>query len=165
MIDSEAALIWIVNELTQRHIPFVIVGGLATLAYGGSRPLNDIDIDVPDSVLPRLANELKAHVDFGPEHSVNECFDCQILGISYLGQAIELGGADSLLIRDVRLGTWIHWPTDLSITECVTVLGVEVPVIRRDRLIEYKKMAGRETDIIDVRELEQGYNKRVDLTP
>ena len=66
MKDSVAALAWITEELTQRGIPFAVVGGLASNAYGCSRPLNDKDIDVPDAVLPTLAQELEAYRAFGP---------------------------------------------------------------------------------------------------
>ena len=154
MKDSRAALAWITNELTRRSIPFAVVGGLATNAYGGGRPLNDIDIDVPEAALSILARELEAYRTFGPERSLSECFDCQLLGLSYLGQEIELSGAESFLIFDRSCNRWVPWPTDLRRVEERTVLGITVPVMERSALIAYKKMAGRETDLIDVSELE-----------
>jgi hypothetical protein len=155
MKDPIAALAWITNELTNRGIPFAITGGLASNAYGGSRPLNDIDIDVPDAALPILARELSAHRTFGPERSISECFDCQLLGLSYLGQEIELSGAESLLILDRNSNRWIPWPTDLHKVELRTVLGLSAPVMERSVLVAYKKLAGRETDLIDVSELQE----------
>jgi hypothetical protein len=158
MKDSVAALAWITNELTQRGIPFAVVGGLASNAYGGSRPLNDIDIDVPDAALSTLAQELEAYRTFGPDRSISECFDCQLLGFSYMGQEIELSGAESLLILDRSCSRWMPWPTDLRKIEERRVLGMTVPVMERSALIAYKELAGRETDLIDVSELRAGYN-------
>ena len=160
MKDSVSALAWITKELTDRGIPFAIVGGLASNAYGGSRPLNDIDIDVPDAVMPTLAQELAALRAFGPERSISECFDCQLLGFSYLGQEIELSGAESLLILDRSSNRWVPWPTDLRMIEIRTVLGLRLPVIERNALIAYKKMAGRDTDLIDVSEIQKGHTTR-----
>lgn len=152
--DAAAAFVWITGELTHRGIPFAIVGGLASNAYGGSRPLNDIDIDVPDAALPMLARELEAYRTFGPKRSVSECFDCQLLGVSYLGQEIELSGAESLLILDRSCNRWLPWPTDLQKIERRTIFGITMPVMARSALIAYKKLAGRETDLFDVSELE-----------
>jgi hypothetical protein len=158
MRDSAAALKWIVEELERRDIPFALVGGVAANAYGTTRPLNDIDIDVPERFLPVLAEELKSFRTFGPERSISDCFDCQLLGFSYKGQEIELSGAEGLLIRDTSSEKWVPWPTDLSEVERRIVLGLTVPVMGRKQLIEYKRFAGRATDLMDVSELEYGYN-------
>jgi len=158
MKDSAAALIWIVEELELRDIPFALVGGVAANAYGTTRPLNDIDIDVPEEFLPVLARELGPFKTFGPERSISDCFDCQLLGFSYKGQEIEIGGAENLLIKDTSSKKWVSWPTDLSKVEKRTILGLNVPVMARKQLIEYKRLAGRDTDLMDVSELEKGYN-------
>lgn len=153
MKNSRAALSWIVAELNKRKIPFAIVGGLAANAYGSSRALNDIDIDVPDQALPRLASELSAQLSFGPVRSVSECFDCQLVGFSYLDQEIELSGAESVLIKHCAGTNWQAWPTDLSAIEIRPVLSLMLPVMARDRLIAYKRIAGRETDLVDIEQL------------
>lgn len=157
MKDSVGALTWITNELRKRGIPFAIVGGLASNAYGVSRSLNDIDIDVPDAALPTLARDLDVYRTFGPERSISECFDCQLLGFSYGGQEIELSGAQSFTIYDRSCDRWTPWPTDLERVEIRTVLGLTVPVMERSALIAYKRLAGRETDLLDVSELERCY--------
>ena len=44
---APAALEWITGFFHKQSVPYLITGGLATLAYGGRRPLADIDIYVP----------------------------------------------------------------------------------------------------------------------
>lgn len=154
MKQSHAALQWITDELTERNIPFAIVGGLAANAYGATRPLNDIDIDVPDAVLPVLAVELREYLAFGPDRAVSECFDCALVGFTFGGQEIELSGAESMKILDRSSGEWLDWPTDLAAVESRHLLGITVPVMAREPLIAYKRLAGRDTDLADVQEIE-----------
>jgi hypothetical protein len=154
MKDSQAAFKWIIGELEKRHIPFALVGGIAANAYGTTRPLNDIDIDVPDNMLYSLARVLKDYLVFGPENSLSECFDCQLIGFKFCEQDIELSGAETLRIKDLKSGEWLHWPTNLNDVETKIVFGLEVPVMSKKSLIAYKKLAGRETDLIDVSQLE-----------
>ncbi len=159
MKDSAAALKWIVEELERREIPFALVGGAASNAYGATRPLNDIDIDVPAACLPSLANDLELFKTFGPERATSECFDCDVLGFLFAGQEIELSGADTFRIKNSLSGEWLPWPTDLSAVERRVFLGITVPVMARKELIEYKRLAGRDTDLMDVAELEMGLQR------
>ncbi len=156
MKNSPAALKWIVEELERRSIPFALVGGAASNAFGTTRPLNDIDIDVPAACLPALAKELEPFKTFGPERSTSECFDCDVLGFLFQGQEIELSGADTFRIKNVVTGEWLPWPTDLSAVERCVFFGLTVPVMNRKALIAYKRLAGRDTDLMDVVELERG---------
>lgn len=50
-----AALDWLIPILTHSRAPFQITGGLAAHLYGATRPINDIDIDIPVSFLEVLA--------------------------------------------------------------------------------------------------------------
>lgn len=153
MRDSEAALRWIVNELDLRSIPFALVGGIAANAYGATRPLNDIDIDIPCAFIPVLAKELAPFKTFGPERSISDCFECDLLGLSFKGQEIELSGAETFRIKYSSSAEWLALPTDLTAVEQRFVLGLTVPVMGRKALITYKRLAGRDTDLMDVSEL------------
>lgn len=54
---------------------------------------------------------------------------------------------------DLLIGEAFHWSPDLQ--EPVSLFGVTVPVVRSAELIRLKMRAGREKDLIDVRELER----------
>ena len=58
-------------------------------------------------------------------------------------------------IKDVKTGEWLHWPTNLNDVERKIVFGLEVPVMSKKALVAYKKLAGRDTDLIDVEQLER----------
>ena len=45
----QSAAKWIVSQLRERNIPFLICGGLAARGYGSQRDLHDIDLwQAPD---------------------------------------------------------------------------------------------------------------------
>ena len=46
---------------------YQVVGGLAAVAYGGTRPLNDIDLYAPLSGQSRLIDEVRECTVWGPE--------------------------------------------------------------------------------------------------
>ena len=152
--DSKAALSWIIDALTTRGIPFALVGGVAANAYGSTRALNDIDIDVPDGAIPLLASDLKEHISFGPVQHESAQFRCLLLGFIFQGQEIELSGAHSMQLCDRSNGSWITFPTDLKAVEYREILGIQAPVMNRKALCDYKRIVARETDLEDVAQIE-----------
>ena len=56
------ALEWIEDKFRKYDTPRLYCGGLAVKAYGGTRPLNDIDVFVPDVTFWPLVEALKDHI-------------------------------------------------------------------------------------------------------
>lgn len=137
---AEEAFHWIVGILNRRKIPFQITGGLAARVYGSTRPLNDIDIDVPDARLPEIASDVEQYIEYGPAHFADERWDLQLLVLNYKGQLIDICGGNQLKICDARDNAWKDSPTDFSASEMHEVFGLEVPVVDRTFLVGYKLM-------------------------
>jgi predicted nucleotidyltransferase len=57
------------------------------------------------------------------------------------------------VIVDLLVGEELHWST--ALIEEIHLFGLPVPVLRREELIRLKRAAGREKDLVDVRELER----------
>lgn len=148
--DAAAALAWIVGVLQTRNIPFQITGGLAARVYGSTRPLADIDIDVPEEFLPALARALTDHVVFGPERLCDEEWDLDLLTVGYAGWRIDLGGAHTARVFDRAARAWVPVTTDLTTAARRDVLGIDAPVVAKGDLIAYKRVLGRDVDRIDV---------------
>lgn len=149
-----AAFRWLVGVLETQGIPFAITGGLAARSYGSPRELYDIDLDVPDDCLPRLAAAVAPQIVFGPHRFQDAEFDLLLLTLRYAGQDIDRCGADSGKIRDRQTDAWVECPSALAGAEPREVLGIIVPVINKASLIAYKKCLARDTDLLDVAALE-----------
>ena len=153
MKDSKAAFEWIVGLLRELNQPFVVVGGLAVNVYGGTRPLNDIDLDVPGRALTMLLPQVREHVTFGPARYQDLEFDIELMTLRYAGQEIDLTAAESIRLYDHRTGSWRYVPTSDTEIEEHIVLGMKVPVMRKELLVAYKQMIQRDTDLEDIRQM------------
>ena len=69
------ALHWIVGILRRREIKYQVVGGLAVPAYGGTRPLLDIDRYVPGERLEEIAQDAGTYLTFAPKYEISESWD------------------------------------------------------------------------------------------
>ncbi len=155
MRDSSAALRWIVGLLRQVGQPFAVVGGLAANAYGSQRPLNDIDIDLSIGAFEKLLPLVRPYVKFGPAKYQDSFFDLDLMVLNYADQDIDLTAAETIRIFNRTSELWCDLPTDLSLVNQRSVLGVDVPVMNRELLVAYKKMVGREVDLEDILQLER----------
>jgi hypothetical protein len=152
--NTEGAFRWIVGILRTRQIPFRITGGLAAQQYGATRPLADIDIDIPSEKFEAILPAVKDYITWGPERYSDENWNLHLMTLTYEGQEIDIAGASDAKIYDVDSKSWISYPADLSQVEPYSVYGCRVPIISRRILINYKKQLGRGVDLSDVREIE-----------
>ncbi|MEO8964961.1 MAG: hypothetical protein ABI370_09860 [Gammaproteobacteria bacterium] len=155
MKNSKTALIWITDILKNNHVPFQITGGLAAIAYGATRPLQDIDIDIPEDKFALVKEKVAEFITYGPEKYKSNKWDLLLMTLNYQGQEIDLGGAYQTKIFNEKTGHWEKLVENLSNAEVKTVYELQLPVIPRDILLSYKKVLSREEDRIDVSEIEK----------
>lgn len=134
------ALKWIAAILRKNNVPFQITGGLAAHIYGSKRPINDIDIDIPEKYFDTIIRDINQYIIYGPAHYQDERWDLQLITLNYHGQEIDIGGSSQTKIKDIRTGRWKATPSDLSLAVEKEIMGITVPVIEPYDLLEYKKM-------------------------
>lgn len=134
-------------------MPYQVVGGLAARSYGATRPLNDIDLYVPDGDLARVATLADPFVTRKPCHHRDGHWDLTFMKLAKGLWEIELGGADTARYFDGRRGEWIEAEIDFSDFQLRLAEGVEIRVIPFRRLVRYKRALGRPVDLQDLREL------------
>jgi|ERR1051326_34011 hypothetical protein len=146
---------WIVAILRKHQVPFVISGGLAAKAYGSPRPLNDIDIDIPNKCFVEILEDISPYIVYGPARLTDERWDCELLTLNHEGQDIDLSGGDDLKICDARTGEWKFMPTNFADTEQLEIFGLKVLVISRAALVEYKSMLDGKHQQVDIQALKR----------
>ena len=153
MRDTKASLKWITTILNELNIPFQIAGGLAAIAYGATRELWDIDIDVPEEKFELIKEKVGAFVITEPTHFKDEHWDLWLMTLNHQGQEIDLSGAHQTKIFDHATQQWHLLMTDFSKSVTMKLFGIEVPVIPKEDLLAYKKILARPVDLADITEL------------
>ena len=146
---------WTVSILKKYNVPFQISGGFAANIYGAKRPINDIDIDIPEDKMKLLLPDIEQYITFGPAEYKDEKWDLKLITLNYHDQEIDIGGAFDTKIFDEQNKVWVHCPAKFETAQTHAVYGIEVPIVRPQDLIEYKKLLNGEhqkTDIAAVRE-------------
>ena len=135
----ENALHWIVLLLQKDRVPFQIGGGLAAHLYGSKRPINDIDIDIPDSAFDQILPEVREYIVFGPDRYKDSTWDVHLMTLDYHGQEIDLTGTQDGLIFNKESGQWDKHTMNLDDVTMIEAFGLLLPVQNARDLIRYKR--------------------------
>jgi len=147
------ALQWISEILIAKSIPFQVTGGLAARLYGATRELHDIDLDIPEDCFDKILPDVKPYIIFGPAHYQDEAFQVMLMTLDYQGIPIDVGGAYQTRVYDKSNSVWISAPADFSKLKIVNLHGLDIPVVAKSDLVEYKKALARDVDREDIRQL------------
>lgn len=149
------ALHWIVGILNKHKIQYNISGGFSAHLYGSNRPVNDIDIDIPEDDFEKIYDDVKAYIILGPENYKDERWDLKLMTLNYFDQEIDIGGAFKQKIFDDISQKWINLPTNFSKSKKINVDGIELNIIDPHDLVNYKKLLSGEHQKIDIKAVQE----------
>ncbi|MDP9120549.1 MAG: hypothetical protein M3O15_04145 [Acidobacteriota bacterium] len=146
--------------LSQSGARFAVAGGFACLAHGVVRVTLDLDlvVEMSDDNLILLWETLGG-LGFVTQQPVRRRDAVSVEKLSRLArdkgmQALSwVHGAQPFLIVDLLVGEGFRWSRELC--QEVRLFGISAPVLSREELLRLKRAAGREKDLVDVRELER----------
>ncbi|MFC3852240.1 nucleotidyltransferase [Salinispirillum marinum] len=150
---QNAALQWISDLLRERDIPFVVCGGLAAIAYGSTRPLNDIDLFVPGKHFQSVVSAGSPHVSKSAKRSREAGWHLEYIQFIYEGVKVEVGNAEQVEIFDSDSHEWTELHLDFSRVKDIEVMGVALPVMNVEDLIHYKRILNRPVDRDDLAQI------------
>lgn len=149
----KTALKWIKGLLDSEGVEYQIVGGLAATIHGGSREVADIDLYIHNSDASKVLALVSQFISKPLSHYAEYGWDLEYFQLVYQDQKIEIGLSQNTKIQSALDGFWYELRIDFSKSVVKLYQGIEVPVIPVHRLVEYKRILGREVDLIDIQEL------------
>ncbi len=154
MEKTGVALRWIVEILERHGIPYQIGGGFAAHVYGSRREIADIDISISEENFNVILPDIQKYLTYGPAHYIDPEWDLLLMTLSFQGQEIDFAGSNKKKFFDQAKKIWVSFPTDFNSSEYREIYGIKVPLMAKQKLIEYKKLLGRDVDLADVQSLE-----------
>jgi hypothetical protein len=119
----------------------------------------DFDFYVPNARLADIAAAGAPHVVRAPERHRDSHWNLVFMKLVHGSREIELGGADDAQFYDTREGCGRHAGIDFGRSVDRTVLGVTVPTMPVQELIEYKRALGRDVDHADIAGIERAISQ------
>lgn len=153
MSGLEAALRALTAYLEKRKIPYMVIGGIANLAWGMPRATFDIDITVwaPAGTEPALIAGLRAAFKALPEEPVTFALETRVLPLEVEGSRVDL-----------ILGQLPYEQQAIRRARLVDMEGVKVRICAPEDLIVHKVLSQRPKDLEDVRGIVRAQGRTLD---
>ncbi|EIO3971384.1 MazG-related protein [Vibrio vulnificus] len=149
----KVALNWLKSLLESESIEYQIVGGLAATIHGGSREIADIDLYIHNTDANKILSHVTPYISKPLTHYSEYGWDLEYFQLVYQNQKIEIGLALNTKIQSSLDGSWHQLEIDFSKSVVKSYHGIELQVIPVHQLVEYKRILGREVDLIDIQQL------------
>jgi hypothetical protein len=137
--NLQKALDWIISILRQQSIPFQITGGLAAHLYGGTREVNDIDIDVEACSIEKLRPLVGTFIVAPPARYMDSTWWMYGTTLNFHGQLIDLTEKSAPYVRDKATGEWIELAMNFDAVTLIPAFGHTLPTQNPHDLISYKR--------------------------
>jgi hypothetical protein len=135
----QRALDWIIPLLKQHAHAFHISGGFGAHLYGATRPINDIDVDLPSSSLEKVMPHVSQYVEYGPIRHKDATWDIYLVMLNFHGQLIDLTSDDDPRISNKVTAGWDPLKMTFADIRIVEKFGHKLPVQNPSDMIVYKR--------------------------
>lgn len=145
-----SALRFIIEVMESAGVAYQITGGLAGSIYGSKWPLHDIDIELAQEGIEKLASveSLQPYITSPLRQFADHEFRMRMMNLTIDGILIDINQAEGIEIN--TQGNWIQLSTDLGRAREVHWHGLRLMVQPLKDIIEYKKLLGRKSDVADL---------------
>lgn len=143
---------FIISTLDQHKIKYQVTGGLAGNIYGSTWPLHDIDLEVAQKDMERVASLFRDCTIRPLARFVDEEFDLMLLTLRLGDVEVDINQAEDAFVF-TKEGVRIQLDTDLSRAKEISFLGLKLHVQPLEELIKYKDLLGRKEDVLDLSRL------------
>src|SRR3989338_2809047 len=113
MRNTKEAFLWITSHLRKEKIPFRISGCFAAKIYGSRRKLADIDIDVRERDIPRIAGKAAQFITFGPGVYKDNHWHFRVMSLKCKGQVIDICSIKAKIFDQAKQ-RWCKYASSLN---------------------------------------------------
>lgn len=147
------ALRWITSLMEDNKIPYLICGGFAAFAYGSKRAINDIDLIVSEENFDQVVNLGKAYISKPAKRYFEgtEGWHVKYVQFKFGEIKIEVGSSKDVEIFDTTQKKWVALQVDFSKIEYRSINEINLPLMAKEDLINYKKRLARPVDLYDIK--------------
>lgn len=138
MSAIQRTLDWIIPLLQESGVPFYITGGFAAHLYGSTRPVNDIDIDIPADAIDAVLRAVTPFIESPLQRYEDSTWRMYGATLNYHGQLIDLSTDSDPRVRNKNTGEWDALEMKFDDVEWLYAYGHEIPVQNRRDLMSYK---------------------------
>jgi hypothetical protein len=145
---------FLIQTLNGEGIEFQVSGGLAAIAHGATRPLYDIDLEIHKKDVETIRDLFRKYIieDWNNDlEGDDDQFDIWMMKLEIKGVPIDINQVEDVYLIS-KTGERTLQPSDMD-TEIKVVERIALPVLRKEPLIAYKKLLGRDTDLIDIQQI------------
>jgi len=150
--SQERAIRHLLSVLDEAAACYQFSGGFAGNLHGSRWPLHDLDVEVSQQDLPRLAALLQPYISHPLGWYEDAEFRLYLMRAQVEGVDIDVSQAEDAYGRSG--GQWVPLGTDLARRQWVPLLDLHVWVQPLDALVAYKALIGRSADMAELRALQ-----------
>ena len=134
----QVALDWLLPLLRENQIPFYVTGGFAAHLYGATRPINDIDIDVPAEAIESCIAAARAFIESPLQRYEDSTWKMFCVTLNYEGQLIDLSTDADPRVHNKTTGEWDQLEMKFDDIVWIHAYGHDIPVQNPLDLMSYK---------------------------
>jgi len=146
MDKIEQTLRMLLSLLEDGNYIYHISGGFAAHLYGATRPVNDIDIVLPQADFLRLSKALKKNITNGPSRCFSPPWDIWLSELAFEDQLVDLSGDEQGRIQHKTSGEWVPLREDFNSAQTLTKYGLTMKVQNPKDLMDYKRIISFQGD-------------------
>ena len=130
----------VIPLLNNGNYQYHITGGFAAHLYGSERPVNDIDLALPQQDFQRFSDELKRFVIDGPRRFTLAPWDLRLTELKIDDQLIDLSGDELARVLDKNTKSWVPISENFESAVKVEQFGLSLMVQNPIDLMSYKRI-------------------------
>jgi hypothetical protein len=150
--SQEHAVRRLIGILHEAAACYQFSGGFAGNLHGSRWPLHDLDLDVAQQDLLRLAKFLQPYISRPLGLYEDAEFRLYLLRATFEGMDIDVNQAEDAYGRCG--GQWVSLQTNLTRRQRMPLFGLHVWVQPLEDLIAYKALIGRSADVAELQALQ-----------